>query len=637
MFRYIAFCWNRYSDVQAQSARRLAVRLEAGSSGWRVRFSGAGIRVYATDERAGASSSIPLQNGYGLVLGTLFERTDAAAPPGRALRTVRPDESVRIADTAGRRLIERYWGRYVAFIQNPETGRVWVIRDPSGALPCLRLQIDEIQIFAADIEDCCDLTPSTFAINWPYVRARVLISYIQTGATGLSGVSQLLPGYCATLHAGQSVESIYWHPCRIAESPLGEDEDDAVESLRNTVTRCVHAWASCHEGILLKLSGGLDSAIILGCLSTAAERPNVICANDYSCGSDTDERAYAKLAADRANCILVERARDSAANLERSLRFRRVSTPVPSHFWVQTHPTNDELAARVSATALFTGNGGDQLFLTSSGHWPIVDYLYYHGPRVRALRMARDAAFLQPPARCQSLWSLMRKAIRLGFFDSKDRAPFDKTPDYSDERIFSREVTETVASEHRLWLPPWLHGTHHLPPGKLSQVHRLSFPNSFYPILHDQPSTLEPTHPLLSQPAIELCLRIPTYVLMSGSTDRTATRKAFEHVLPAEIVGRRSKGGVDNHAVDLLLRNVRFLREFLLDGELTRHQILNRSVVEDVLGGNREGLEIGTNQILNVLQMEAWLRSWTRSATGTQTKTPLNEALTQATLPNAIA
>lgn len=637
MFRYMAFCWNRCSEAQAQSARRLAARLEASSSGWRITFCGPGVRVYAIDDGVGASRSIPLQNGYGVVLGTLLERGDDADQRAQTVGSVRADEGARIANTAGRRLVDMYWGRYVAFIQNPGTGHLWIIRDPSGALPCLRLQIDEIQIFAAEIEDCCGLTTSPFAINWQYVRARVLISYIQTAATGLSGVSQLLPGHCAMLHEGESVESVYWHPCHIAQSLAIEDEEEAVESLRNVVTRCVHAWASCHKGIVLKLSGGLDSAIILGCLSTATERPNVICANDYSQGADTDERHYARLAAERADCVLIERPRDSAADLERSLRFRRVSAPVPSHFWVQTHPTNEELAARNSATALFTGNGGDQLFLTGTGHWPIVDYLYCHGPRAGAIRMARDAAYLQPPARCQSWWSLTRKAIRLGLLDHSARAPFDRTPDYSDQIIFTRAVTDAVASEYRSWLPPWLHGTYDLPPGKLSQVHRLSFPNSFYPILRDDPGTLEPVHPLLSQPVMELCLRIRTYALMSGTTDRTAVRKAFAHVLPPEIARRQGKGGVDNHAVDLLLRNVRLVREFLLDGELTRHEILNRTVVEDVLGGKREGLEIGTNQILNVLQVEAWLRSWTPARGNPASETPAIESLTARKLQESVA
>lgn len=622
MFRYVAFCWNRSSQVQAKSVLQLATRLKARSSGWRIAFCGPGIRVYTIDERVGASSSIPLQSGYGIVLGTLFEHADGTDQRVRRARTVDADESARIARTAGRRLIAEYWGRYVAFVQNRETGHLWIIRDPTGALPCLRFGIDGIQIFAAHIEDCCELAPSRFSIHWPYVRARLLEPYVQTAATGLTGVSQLLPGNCVELVDGKSNESTYWHPCHIAESHVVEDEAEAVERLRSVVTSCVQAWASCHKAILLKLSGGLDSAIVLGCLISASERPNVICANDYSQGSDTDERYYARLAAEQANCTLVERARDPTADLKRSLAFRRLSAPLPSHFWIQTHPTNEELAARNSATALFTGNGGDQLFLAGGSQWPLVDYLYCHGPHLRAVRIARDASYLQPPARCQSWWSLMRKGIDLGLLGGRKRKPFDALPDYSSQTIVNGDVIDALRSEYRSWLPPWLQGTFELPPGKIAQVYRLSFPNSYYPISLYQTDTLEPVHPLLSQPVIELCLRVRTYALVSGATDRTAARKAFEHVLPPGIASRRSKGGVNDHGIDVLLRNVCFVREFLLEGELMRHHMLNRSVLEDALGGKREGLSVAPYMIIDLLQVEAWLRAWTTSWSDIGTTVP---------------
>lgn len=628
MFRYLAMCWSRSNEAEALCAHRLSTKLTALSSDWKMVFRGPGICVYTFDETAGACSSIPLQGCRGIVLGTLFERADASNRDNR-VRSFEPDEGTRIVRTAGRRLIDRYWGRYVAFIQNPDTYQLWIIRDPTGALPCLRVEIDGIQIFVADIEDCCDLRASNFPINWAYVRARMLVPYVQTSATGLTGVSQLLPGSCLELNEDACKESLYWHPCQVAGSAVIESGTEAAEELRRVVTRSIHAWASCHKAIVLKLSGGLDSAIVLGCLATAPQRPHVICANDYSQGADTDERYYARLAAERASCVLIERARDPAADLSRSLEFRRVSAPIPSHFWVGTHPTNEELAVGNSATALFTGNGGDQLFLAAKGHWPLVDFMYCHGLHPNAIRIARDASYMEPPARCESWWSLMRKGIRLGLLAKRAREPLHETPDYSEQTIIAREAIQAFTSERRSWLPPWLHGTCSLPPGKIAQVYRLSFPNSFYPISRSQADALEPVHPLLSQPIVELCLRTRTYALMSGTTDRTAARRAFEQVIPAEIARRRSKGGIDDYAIELLFRNVHFVRDFLLDGELMHHQLLNRSVLESTLGGAREGLELGTYQILDLLQVEAWVRAWTAPVTRRASDATVPVAATQ--------
>lgn len=449
--------------------------------------------------------------------------------------------------------------------------------------------------------------------------------YLQTAATGLNGVSELLPGSCLERRDGEWKESVYWHPLRVAESAIVEDEAQAVERLRSVVTSTVHAWARCHRAIVLKLSGGLDSAIVLGCLSTTPERPTVVCANDYSQGADTDERHYAKLAANRADCVLIERARDPTGDLERAFAFRRTTAPIPSHVWIQSHPTNEELASRHSATALFSGNGGDYLFLAGRSHWPLVDYLYCRGLRPRAIRLAWDLCRLDSPARAQSVWSLMRAGIRLGLLGNRTREPFAELPDYSDRTIINPDAIKEFTPEYRSWLPPWFRGPCDLPPGKILQAYRLSFTNPFYPLSLHEADTLEPVHPLMSQPVIELCLRIRTYALMTGGTDRTAARKAFGNVLPPEIAQRRTKGGVNDHAIQTLLRNTRFVRDFLLDGELVRHQMLNKAVLEDVLGGKAEGLSVGTFPIIDLMHVEAWLRAWTTPRRGKQSAASLME------------
>lgn len=611
MFRYIAFCWNDKNEEESRVALRLTTHLDSNASGWNIALRGPCVRVYAKDEHLGASGVVHLQNGHGLVLGTLFGpmSADAGQETKRAL-TIDQDESARIATSAGRRLIETYWGRYVAVIQNQSTGHLWIIRDPTGALPCLCLKIDGVQIFAADIEDCCDLTTSNFSINWPYVRARVLVRSLQVTATGLDGVSQLLPGRCLELRGGVSTEISYWEPHQIAKSSIVESEGEAILRLRNVVTNAVHAWAHCYKTILLKLSGGIDSAIILGCLSTATTRPEVICVNDYSQGSDTDERRYARLAAKRADCALIERERDPSAPLERVFAFRRSYAPIQSHVWIQTQPTNEELVSRYAATALFTGNGGDHLFLAGHSHWPLADHLHCHGPSPRAIRIARESSYLEPPARCQSMWSLLRNGVRVGLLSGKNREPFTALASSSDWTMVNAGVVEAFRREYRSWLPPWFQGDTDLPPGKIIQAYRLSFPNTFYPLSVYQSDSFEPVHPLLSQPVLELCLRTRTYALTSGDMDRMAVRRAFEHVLPVEIATRRTKGGVNDHAVDVLLRNVRFIREFLLDGELVRHGVLNKSVLENILGGKDEGLSVGSAPIINLLQVEAWLQAW---------------------------
>ena len=86
--------------------------------------------------------------------------------------------------------------------------------------------------------------------------------------------------------------------------------------MRQCVRDVVHAWASCYDHMLLSLSGGLDSSIVLACLKDAPSRPRVTCFHYYPLGADLDERAYARAAAAKAGLELLERPRDSSFSLQ---------------------------------------------------------------------------------------------------------------------------------------------------------------------------------------------------------------------------------------------------------------------------------------------------------------------------------
>ena len=95
---------------------------------------------------------------------------------------------------------------------------------------------------------------------------------------------------------------------------------------------------------------------------------------------------------------------------------------------------------------------------------------------------------------------------------------------------------------------PWLtpESTRGVSPGILWHVMSLSMPPAYYSsfVRSDYP---ERTLPLLSQPLVELCLRIPTYVLIRSGRDRALARRAFAADLPAEIVRALPKGRADQH------------------------------------------------------------------------------------------
>jgi asparagine synthase (glutamine-hydrolysing) len=126
----------------------------------------------------------------------------------------------------------------------------------------------------------------------------------------------------------------------------------------------------------------------------------------------------------------------------------------------------------------------------------------------------------------------------------------------------------------------------------------------------DQDGDPERVEPLTSQPLLELCLRIPTFILASGAEDRSLARRAFSQDVPANILARRSKGSIEAFIRQTILNNVRFVRGMLLDGVLVRENLLDRQRLEVALSGRPERIAGAPACLFDFLGIEAWARRW---------------------------
>ena len=135
MFRYFVLSWNPLDPRAVAAARSLSERLLGRQAGWVRAFEAVGLAGFHAGLGEGASQTQVLDQGAGAVFGRIFNRD--ASDPAAALRVqFDRNESLKIIHTGGRRLFERYWGRYVAVVQDAATGETWVLRDPSGHMPC---------------------------------------------------------------------------------------------------------------------------------------------------------------------------------------------------------------------------------------------------------------------------------------------------------------------------------------------------------------------------------------------------------------------------------------------------------------------------------------------------------------------
>lgn len=595
MFRYIAFEWSPASASQASFARHVETLL-SGADAWCRVFTDAGLQVYATGCTAGANQAYPLPSRRGVVLGRIFRRKAGPHPFSRELEISDPEDA-SIIESDGRTLTEQFWGRWIAFLTSRK-GESLVLRDPSGALPCYRMHIDGVAITFSWLEDVLRLLGRPAPpVNWDAVVAALVLRHLGGRETALEGVTQVLAGELTAREPSRGAPRLLWTASDFAGTPTDPEPVLAAQMLRETTTQCVAAWKSCYDDILLRLSGGVDSAVLLSSLCKSPSTARVTCLNYHSPGSDSDEREYARIAAGAAACRLIERLRDTDFHLRQVLRPAR--TPVPSNHLgrLGSDRMDAEVADAVGAPVLFTGAGGDQTFQEIRSTWPAADYLQLRGLDRGFPSAVLDAARLGHV----SFWKALRHAFRDRFTTHDPIAGFGQFI-----TLMPRETVSEALRQAPRFTHPGLLAASGLPIGKLFQLSALICPVEYYNPYRPEASP-EQVHPLMSQPLQELCLTLPTYLMTRGGRGRALAREAFADRIPTQIAQRRSKGGIDEHVAAVLQRSLPLARDVLLDGQLVSRGLLDRARVESALAGRPSAAAAYVAEIHSCFAIEAWL------------------------------
>lgn len=603
MFRYLAFVWHDHDPAARDTARRLIEHHSRRGSEWQTALTSKGLHVTYAGARPRSSEPYLLDADAGVVLGRLFMRAGTAGADSKPAPLAFGEQETRaVVESGGRRLVERYWGRYVAFVRDPVALTTWVLRDPSAGLSCVTVRFGGVDVYCSLVEDLLALGLGPFEINWPFLAASVCMMRQHCHGTGLREVSQVLGGECVELKGDRLSRSFYWNAVQVASTDLFKNADDAAHELRRSVRDTVHAWASGYEGILLSLSGGLDSSIVFSCLREAPSQPRLTFYHHYPITADLDERRYARIVARSGNVELIEHPRQFAVSLEPMLRMQLSHEPANYLYPLETSRLEAALASEHGAEAVFNGWGGDQLFFQDGAFWAAGDYLVREGFRPGLFGLALDAARIERVSVWNVLYAALAQfAVRRRWNLTDDAAKF--------RNLIRPEVVEEVRHS-AAFMHPLLRHADGIPSGKLWQLHQLLCGPWECDDPFGAPEDPDRVAPLYSQPILELSLRTPVYLLVSGGWDRAIARRAFQADIPREILNRRHKGGIEDHVLAILKHNLPLLRELLINGALVREGIIDRTKLIEVLSGNATRIQTSRGELYDYFGIEAWLRRW---------------------------
>jgi asparagine synthase (glutamine-hydrolysing) len=482
-----------------------------------------------------------------------------------------------------------------------------------------------MHVFFADMEDFAYYIRTRLSVNWRHIAARLLAGFSLSRECALNELEDLPGGEQITLSPSAETRTALWCPSQFCVENGLESEDRAIRELRSVVMSAVHTLTNEHLNILLLLSGGLDSSIVTSCISRQTRSPAVTCLNFYITGDrsaysselilpgvsrenlakarrtagSADERKFARMVATKCGFQLLEKER-SLFILDVDKIHNAPLAPRPSGY-VSLGDEDDlecEVASESKATACFAGQAGDTVFYATLRAIGALDYAYVHPFGSGLLHHALRTAALSG----ESLAHVLAKVVKYGFLRAPLPSPFEtmKRP-----HLLRDELALGVPGDY--FHHPWLDGSTRLCPGKHNHVLGVTASVPLYYNIYRRERVAPSVHPLASQPVVETCLQIPTYVLLADGVSRGLARRAFREFLPPEVARRTVKGGGWSFYENVVRLNIPVIREQLLDGTLVREGLLDRSKLAAYLNRDQLFLTVRPEQIMDYLACEAWV------------------------------
>lgn len=535
------------------------------------------IELYASDD----TPVLGLSPDSALI-GHVFSR-DGHSPIG----------SAELANASSRgelakHVINELWGEYLLLhVPSGDPSATTVMRDPSGGVDCVYSLRGGF--ITSDISIATHARLYTKEIDWDFIRNNLIYPYLKTGRTGLVGLSELLPGCRLDMRGdGTTIEEV-WTPWDfVAPERRHRDRREAQADVRSAVASTVNRWAETDKSLLLELSGGLDSSIVAACLQDAHAR--VACCNLVTPVPGADERHYAILMADVLRTELhIKTLGFENANFDFPPPPRAVA---PCTWFLQqaSNELKEPIGRRLGVNSFFSGGGGDTVFCYTRTAAPAADAFRERGMTAGITAIADLAELHQ----C-TVWKAGRLAVR------KLLAP-PRPPRKADRSFLAATPAQNMLVPH-----PWFAAPDGSLPGDRERIFDLAGTQVFRDGLA-RGTKWHLRMPLLSQPVVEACLKVPSWMWIAEGRNRAVARDAFADVLPPDILHRRSKGTFMNYSGAVYRQNKSRLREYLLAGQLEGQGLLDTDSLRQFFDRDLAIRDDRFMRIFDLCAVENWVR-----------------------------
>jgi asparagine synthase (glutamine-hydrolysing) len=483
-------------------------------------------------------------------------------------------------------------------------------RDRFGKKPLYYWHDERVFVFGTEIKAVLAHPSVPSELDEEAIAPYLTFGYVPHPRTFYRGIRSVPPGHVLVLDEGAPprLES-YWEP-RIPGQDgverLDVDIDEAAAAVRAGLATAVTRRLVADVPLGAFLSGGIDSSAVVALMADATSAPVRTFTIGFEDQDGFDERPWARLVADRFGTDHTEFVvHPQAMDLVERLVWHH-DQPFGDSSALPTYLLSELTAGHV--TVALCGDGGDELF---GGYERFAGGALVHSLRHVPRPALHAAALVARPLAAGALRSRVEKAQR--FLDSVDHALPDAfrswvtfVDDDRREALLSDGDHWGLADYRRRW--DATAGAHvldrlllltiqtYLVDDLLPKVDRMGMAHA-----------LEVRSPFLDHELAELALRLPPRTKVRGTSLKRVLKKAFEGVLPEEILTREKHGfGVP---LDRWFREdlATYVDAMLGDPSARIRGHVRGDAVDAILAEHRRGTSLG-HALWTLLTLEVFLR-----------------------------
>ncbi|MEX2628690.1 MAG: XrtA/PEP-CTERM system amidotransferase [Tistlia sp.] len=534
----------------------------------------------------------------------------------------------------GESLPTRLRGMFAFAIWDRAADSLFLSRDRVGERPLYyAVTPDGLLVFASELRAVVVGLGGAPSLDNSAVADYFAYGYVPDPKSIFAGICKLEPGYSLTLRRGQAGRPeprAYWNICF---DPSAADGVDRREELVERLTESVALRRMSDVPLGSFLSGGVDSSGIVALMAGLSDAP----VQTSTIGFDdpaVDERPFARLVAERYGTDHLERtvAVDSCAMIETLAK--AYGEPFADSSALPTYLVSR--LARERVTVAMSGDGGDELFAGYRRYWFFLmqERLRRHLPEGLRRGLFAPLARHYPKLDRAPQWlrgkstfeSLAQDSVT-GYFrsvtvlpDSERRrlltADFQQSlGDYRPESVLARHA-ERAGTDDPLGLAQYLDFKTWLPGRMLVKVDRASMAHG-----------LEVRPPLLDHELAEWAAGLPLADRMANREGKILVKRAFEPLVPAELLYRR-KQGFSLPLAKWMQRGLAGRLDTLVgSGRLAETGIIDPDGLQAVVREHRSGARDHSQAIWSLLMFDAFLaQDWAAAGEAAQAPGPADLA-----------